>query len=363
MTSRVNLDSLEFTRQQASSRQQKLAFNSDTMVDAKAWQRKLRTNIVRLIGGMPRDRVPLSARIVGQDDFSDYHRETILFNSRDNLTVFAYFLMPKGVDSTVPAIVCCPGHGRGCDDIVGIEEDGSLRESPGGYQNDFALQAVRHGFAALAIEPLGFGHRRDETARNGGAATSSCQPAAGAALLLGETMVGWRVYDVIRSLDYLQTRPEVDPKRLGCMGISDGGTTTFFASALDRRIKASLVSGYFNSFQDSIFSIPHCIDNYVPGILNVGEMSDVAGLIAPRPLFVESGTRDPIFPVAATLIAFDRARKIYDVFDARDRLGIEIFEGDHRFHGVKGFSFLKKWLYHNTAIRQQQHKDLEDACR
>ena len=73
-------------------------------------------------------------------------------------------------------------------------------------------------------------------------------------------------------------------------------------------------------------------------------MSDIAGLIAPRPLFVESGTRDAIFPVTGTVKAFDQARKIYECFEAPERLGLEIFEGEHQFHGVKGFPFLKKWL-------------------
>ena len=85
--------------------------------------------------------------------------------------------------------------------------------------------------------------------------------------------------------------------RVGCMGISGGGTVTLFATALEPRIRAAMVSGYLNTFRDSIGSLAHCIDNYVPGILNWAEMHDVAGLIAPRPLFVESGEKDNIFPI------------------------------------------------------------------
>jgi hypothetical protein len=65
----------------------------------------------------------------------------------------------------------------------------------------------------LALEPLGFGHRRDPAARARGASASSCQPAAGAALLLGETMVGWRVWDALRAVDLMAARPEIDPGR------------------------------------------------------------------------------------------------------------------------------------------------------
>ena len=91
--------------------------------------------------------------------------------------------------------------------------------------------------------------RRDEAARKRGAGNSSCQPASGAALLFGQTMVGWRVWDVIRSVDYLETRAEVDPGRIACCGISGGGTITFFASAVETRIKAAYTSGYYNTFK------------------------------------------------------------------------------------------------------------------
>ena len=209
-----------------------------------------------------------------------------------------------------PAVLCLHGHGRGVDDIVGIREDGTMRSRRGGYQKDFALQCVRRGYVVLAIEQIGFGHRRDAAARAARAGSSSCQPAAGAALLLGQTMIGWRVWDAIRSIDYLATRPEVEADRLAVMGISGGGATSFFTAALDHRMKAAVVSGYFCTFRDSIFSIQHCIDNYIPGILRYAEMYDVAGLIAPRSLFVETGTDDRIFPVEATRYAVGK--------DARD---------------------------------------------
>ena len=105
-------------------------------------------------------------------------------------------------------------------------------------------------------------------------------------------MIGWRVYDVMRAIDWIGTRKELDAAHVGCMGISGGGTCTLFAAALDSRIRAAMVSGYLNTFRECIMSVSHCIDNYVPGILNWAEQYDVAGLIAPRPLFAESGERE-----------------------------------------------------------------------
>jgi hypothetical protein len=128
------------------------------------------------------------------------------------------------------------------------------------------------------------------------------------------------------------------------MGISGGGTITLFATALEPRLKAALVSGYLNTFRDSIGSLSHCIDNYVPGILNWAEMYDVAGLIAPRSLFAESGERDNIFPVAASRESFDRVRDIYRVFRAEHQFDFEIFPDEHAFWGRRGIPFLVRQL-------------------
>jgi hypothetical protein len=157
-------------------------------------------------------------------------------------------------------------------------------------------------------------------------------------------MIGWRVWDVMRTIDYIATRSELDASRVGCMGISGGGTVTVFSTALDLRIRTALVSGYLNTFRDSIGSLAHCIDNYVPGILNWAEMHDIAGLIAPRPLFVESGERDNIFPIRASVESFNEVKRIYDVFGASDLVEQEVFPDEHAFWGKRGIPFVAKHL-------------------
>jgi hypothetical protein len=135
------------------------------------------------------------------------------------------------------------------------------------------------------------------------------------------------------------------------MGISGGGTATLFAAALEPRIRAAMVSGYLNTFRDSVGSLAHCIDNYVPGILNWAEMADVAGLIAPRPLFAESGEKDNIFPIAASLESFTQVRGIYDVFGAADRVEHEVFPGEHSFWGRRGIRFSRAIFRPDPCMR------------
>ena len=340
----ADFDPVAFSRRLYESAPLRLSFQAQTRRDAELWQMSLRAKITDLIGGFPAKRVPLQSTTLEVREYPGYRREKFVFQSRPDAWVLGYLLTPKPAKAPHAAVVCLPGHGRGVDDIVGIDERGHDRTVKVGYAYDYAVQVAEHGMAAVAIEPMAFGCRRDPITRQKGLSTSACQPAAGAALLLGQTMIAWRVYDVMRTIDWIESRPELDSARVGCLGCSGGGTVTLFSAALDPRIQAALVSSYLNTFRDSIMSLSHCIDNYVPGILNWAEMYDVAGLVAPRALFAESGERDTIFPVSASRASFERVRKIYQVFGAAEMAGHEVFDGPHSFSGKQGLPFLAKHL-------------------
>jgi len=337
-------DPVAFTLDRYRAAPRRLRFQARTRAQAEEWQSTLRAKVTELIGGFPSERQPLRPVTLETRAFPGYRREKIVFDSRPGVSVLAYLLLPATARTPAATVICVPGHGRGVDDIVGIDEQGRERTDKAGYQHDFAIQVAEAGVAAVAIEPMAFGCRRDPINARQGLSRKGCEPAAGGALLLGETMIAWRVWDVMRTLDYIATRPELVSSRVGCMGISGGGTATLFSAALEPRIRAALVSGYLNTFRDSIGSLAHCIDNYVPGILNWAEMYDVAGLIAPRPLFVESGERDNIFPIAASIESFKQVREIYGVFQAADRIEQEVFPGEHSFWGKRGIPFVAHHL-------------------
>lgn len=316
-----------------------LTFRASNKTQAEQWQQQLRAKLTELLGGFPSSRGALNPTSLEIKDFPAYRRERFLFESRPGVVVVGYLLTPSNASKPYAAMICVPGHGRGVDDIVGIDEQGKDRTGKPGYQHDFAIQMVERGVAAIAIEPLAFGYRRDARTAAKGFNATACEPVAGAALLMGQTVLSWRVWDIMRTIDWIGTRPELDANRVGCMGISGGGTCTQFASALDTRIKVAYVSGYLNTFRDSIMSLSHCIDNYVPGILNWAENYDVASLIAPRYFFSEGGDQDPIFPVHATRAAFAKVKSTYEVFGVPERAQQQIFSGEHEFHGERGLPF------------------------
>jgi dienelactone hydrolase len=323
-----------------------LTFKARDKKAAEAWQKKLYAKVTELLGGFPAERTPLKPEILEVREFPGYRRTKFVYQTRPGMMALAYLLTPNAAKRPLATVICIPGHGRGVDDLVGIDTEGRDRtdKEAAGYEHDFAIQVAEHGMAALAIEPAGFGCRRDPVNAKKGLGQKGCDPLAGEALLLGQTLLGWRVWDVMRTIDWIETQPELDAKRVGCMGPSGGGTATLFSAAMDPRIKAAMVSSYLNTFRDSIFAMNHCTDNYVPGILNWAEMYDVAGLIAPRPLFAESGERDTIFPIAASRASFAKVKAMYEVFGAGDVVEHEVFDGPHSFWGKRGIPFLAKNL-------------------
>src|SRR5207237_7990829 len=134
--------------------------------------------------------------------------------------------------------------------------------------------------------------------------------------MLGGAVAGLRVWDGMRAVGYLATRKNADANRLGVMGISGGGMHAFFSACLDTRIKAAVISGYFCDWRHSILAINHCVCNFVPGLMKLGEISDLRGLIAPRPLLVERSTRDEIFPIDAVKRTGNKAKKGWNMIGA-----------------------------------------------
>lgn len=242
-----------------------------------------------------------------------------------------------------PLVLTPHGHGKaGKRTYAGLwETDAERREIEEG-ERDVALQAVREGYVAIAPDVRAFAglRRREEREQD---ATSSCRTLQLHALLFGRTLIGERVWDLGRLIDYAATRPEVDTARIVVTGNSGGGTVSLFAAACDERISVAVPASYFCTFEASIGSIHHCECNYVPGLLAEAEMYDVAGLIAPRPFMAVAGRHDPIFRYEAVQEAFHRLRASYVVAGVPDRCALSTGEGGHRYYKAEVWPFVRHW--------------------
>lgn len=164
------------------------------------------------------------------------------------------------------------------------------------------------------------------------------------ALFLGRTLMGERVFDVDRAIDYLMARGDADPRRIGVTGNSTGGMVALFAAALLPRIRFAMPSSCFSSFRDSFLAMGHCSCNFVPGLLNVADMADIAGLIAPRPLVIVHGREDHLFPIRSTRRAFREVEATYGAAGAGKKCALVIGPAGHRFYAGLAWPVLLRLL-------------------
>ena len=320
------------------------AFRARRLSDARAWQKRTAAALADAVGFQDVPHVAAAPLKIESVDKGDYVREKIVIRTAPNIVMPVYILAPKKAPRPLPVVIAFHGHGYGVKDIVGLWEDGRERNTPDGYHKDFAVSICRRGFAVAAPEISCFGERQTDfsylNTTIGQGAPPTCTHTAMLAFHIGKSVVGLRVRDGKALIDYLQSRKEFDTARLGAMGISGGGMHTFFSTCLDPRIKACVVSGYYSTFKDSVLGMFHCACNFVPGLHRFGEMYDLVGLIAPRPMLVEAGDYDPIFPIEAVRSSVARARRIYAVFGAEAALETDYFEGRHQVSGRRAYDFL-----------------------
>lgn len=310
--------------------------------NVSSWKPKVRAKVAELVGLSPHKRVPLNVRSIWKRPHPLGSIEKIVFTAEPYADIPAYVCLPQGVRPPYTFLICLQGHSTGAHVSIAVDREDDRKPFDVQGDRDFGLGCMRHGVAALCIEQRSFGYRRE--LKQKAVSNHGCHDAVMHALMLGGTLLGERVFDVDRSIDYLATRGDVAMDRVGVMGNSGGGTISVFASALLPRIAVSMPSCYFCTFRDSIMSIYHCSDNYVPGLLRYAEMSDVMGTFAPKPTVLVAGKTDPIFPIAAVRTAFRDLKRIYRAAGAQDRCHLVVGGEGHRFYEKLAWPKLMKEL-------------------
>lgn len=325
------------------------AFRAHSREDAATWQSATRAALSKALKLDTFTRQHHEVTLINSVDKGDFVRHKYVMRTGPHSLMPFYLLIPKNMGTPLPTIVAFAGHGYGVADIVGLWEDGTERKVANGYHEDFAVALCRAGFAVAAPEISCFGERQTDfsyldTVNGQPVPGSTCTHTAMLAFHLGISVPSMRVHDALCLVDYLATRTDLDMTQLGAMGISGGGMHTLFSMCIDERFKAGIISGYFSTFRESILAMHHCACNFVPGLAAFGEMHDLAGLIAPRPLYIEAGSRDPIFPVAAVQRGVSSARAVYRIFEASQHITLNVFEGRHQVHGGPAYQWLKAQL-------------------
>jgi len=295
-----------------------------------------RQQLYRLLGDLPDPARKVSATQLAVETRHSYVLEKLILDLNGIEPVPAYFVRPSEQDGPLPAILY--NHAHGLDYVLGKDE--LLKGRAELQQPPYAEELTRHGYAALCFDAWAFGERRGRTESE----------IFKHMLWSGQVMWGMMVYDSLRALDYLASRPDIDAARLATLGLSMGSTMAWWVAALDTRVKACVDICCLTDFQaliDTRGLDGHGIYYYVPSLLKHFSTAQINALIAPRPHLSLAGNFDPLTPPAGLDRIDAELREVYRSEGAADAWKLLRYQTGHfETAGMRAeiLAFLNKWL-------------------
>ena len=313
----------------------------DENADFNAWREQVREKYMEILclDEIASNACEIKVEIEEEVKKDGYTRYRYTFESEHGCTVPCYLLIPDTGKEKYPVMICLQGHTAGFHVSIGEGKYASDEEDM--QTSTFALDAVKHGYAALCVEQRGLGERQPFTQARGRIESKGCPClyTAMTALLSGRTLIGERVWDVSKAIDSLSAFECLDLDDISCVGNSGGGTATYYSACYDTRIKVAIPSCAVCTYRDSIGDMWHCTCNYVPKAAKYFDMGELAALIAPRKLMVVNGKIDPIFPIEGTREVYSVIEKIYKKAGAEGNC--ELLEHEHKHYFDKELIFGK----------------------
>ena len=318
-------------------------FTGETREEFEDWKAKVRKTLWGLLGLDKMEDCPLEPQLLETTEVEQgILREKVLLQVEPETYMPVYILIPpKKSGEKQDCFMALPGHmGAGKYSVAGCREIPAVKDAIERFNYDYGMQLAKLGNVAICPDCRGFGERRDEARQNDTEddfLNSSCYQLAHMAEPLGQTVAGLCTWDVMRLLDYIYERGEWNLDTLGCLGFSGGGMQTLWAAALDDRIKQAVISGYLYGYKDSLLILNgNCNCNYVPHLWEHFDMGDIASLIAPRPLLVQSCRDDHLNGprgLQNVLEQLDIVRRVYAFYGKENILLHDVREGGHCWHG------------------------------
>lgn len=340
-----NFSMIDYFNRRAKDWKPLLSFQGRTKADWRKWRAKALRKYRELLGEFP-ERADLNAEVVSSVEEDRIIRERVIFDSEEIMSVPCVVLRPADMpsDGTGRAILCSHGHGLfGKEPVAGNATTPQLAANIKDHNYNYGEQMARRGFLTICPDLRVFGERSD--GGNPYPGRDKCNVHFVRGMVLGIFTLTLNIFDMMRCIDYLETRPEVDPERIGMMGLSQGGTMTTWTSAIEPRIKAADISGYVNPWERfGINRANFCGSQTVPYIFKYFDTHDIAGLIAPRALLLEMGMHDTCFPIEDLLAGYEGVKRIYAAAGAEDKLWPDVHPGPHAFAGNKAFDFFDRYL-------------------
>lgn len=327
----------------------KYRFEGGTAKDFAGWKAAALPKVLATLGRFP-ERVPLEPQLMGEWVHDGLRKQRWLINvSRHISATFLVNLPPNPARSRLPAILCCHGHGAfGKEPVMGNDSSPELREAIQLHNYDYGHQMAKAGYVTFAIDWIGFGERNDSRkpnyrSHNGG--RDWCNLYYLHATMLGMTSLSINIAHGQAATDFACTFDEVDPARLGVMGLSGGGTMTLWMALCDSRFKAAEIICYSDLWAYfGIRDLNYCGMQVAPGLYALVDLPDLQGLLAPRPLLVDLGANDTCFKIDTALACYRRVEAIYRAAGASDLLELDLHPGEHGWGANKSRPFFARHL-------------------
>jgi len=291
-----------------------------TKQDAEKYILDVRSKIAQCFGPWP-EKTSLNARITGIIERDIYKIEKVIFDSRPGFPVTANLYVPKGRQFPLPGVIGTCGHG----------DPGKATPI---YQS-FAQGLARQGYVVLIFDPIGQGERVQYLTKDlkpiHGIGVSEHNYSGKQMVLNGESLSSWFTWDCIRCVDYLLSRPEVDPKHIGVTGNSGGGTQATWLCGVEPRLTMAAPSCFVVGFEQNLKNeLPADIEQCPPGAISLGlDHLDFIAAMAPKPVILLSQEKD-FFDVRGAQKSYNELKKLYKLLGAEDN--IQFFAGPE-YHG------------------------------
>ena len=352
-----------------------LSFLRPEFKDLARWQTLARKRVFELMSYTP-EAVRPEAEVIKRVDRGDHIEEHLTFRTTPLFRVPAHLLIPKNVRLPAPGIVALHSHDGiymwGREKVVAADDEHpwltDYKTRVYGAKS-IAVEMVRLGYVVIAIDMFYWGERRmlldndpveyktrpasmtaKEITTYNRRSSENESLTARSLMTAGASWPGVMLWDDIRTLDYLATRPEVNVKRMGCVGLSVGGYRSFMLAALDPRIQAAVAVGWMTSFASQLRR--HTINSMglsfvIPGMYRHLDLPDLAAAIAPRAVLVMNGTKDQLFNLEGVKAAFAKIAKCYEKAGTPGKQECQFYDVPHQFNAemqAYAWKFLAKHL-------------------
>jgi dienelactone hydrolase len=328
------------------------SFARDSTQDFAAWKAEALPKVRATLGDFPPLVAP-NPHLLAEWEHDGLKKQRWQIDVGLYISVVFQINYPAGWQGeNLPALLCCHGHGPfGKEAVMGNDSSPELRDHVERLNYNYGHQMAKAGFITFAIDWMGMGERREDLKPNSNnmlirAGTRDwCDMNYLHATMLGMTPISINVQHGKAATNFAITLPGVDANRLGVMGLSGGGVMTLWLALCDERFKAAEIICYsdlwkYFGFRDS----GYCGMQVAPGLFKLVELSDLQGLLAPRPLLIDIGAYDTCFTVDGALECQHRLEKIYEAAGASAKLELDLFPGEHAWGGNKSVAFFTQYL-------------------